>query len=720
MKRRNVLFWVFILVAQYVSAQIITPTSWKFETNKASVKVGDEIELIFKVSIIDHWHFYSNDFELEIGPTPAKFNFKKDPAYQLVGKTIPVKPQEVYDEVFEGKVRFFDHIGEFRQKVKILAPLQSITGSYDGQACTDAGKCVQVDGDFSFPIQIKEAAIPSGSTLPSAPKPQTVEGLGDSHEKENAILNPETEDSLYAKSIADSIIQSVADTMAKSEVNQSARVVAADPSSESLWGFFLAAFLSGLVALLTPCVFPMIPMTVTFFTRQSKSRTEGIGKAIAYGLSIIILYVLIGTLVSRINGPEFANFVSTHWIPNLFFFLVFLFFGFSFLGAFEIVLPSSWVNAADRQSDKGGIYGIFFMAFTIVLVSFSCTGPIVGSILVQSAGGQVLKPIIGMFGYSLAFALPFTLFAIFPQWLSNLPKSGGWLNSVKVVLGFIELAFALKFFSVADQAYHWRLLDREVYLAAWIVIFTLIGFYLLGKIRLPHDSPMEKLSVSRVALSIVVFSFVVYMIPGLWGAPLKKLSGYLPPETSQDFYLRTGSHVPELSAHSSSLCDTPKYADFLHLPHNLQGYFDMNQALACAKQQNKPVFVDFTGHGCVNCREMEASVWSDPEVLKRLQKDYVVVAIYVDDKTELPEKDWYVSKTDGREKKTIGKQNADLQVSRYGSNSQPLYVLLSPEGELLAQPRAYDLDVQAFVKFLDEGKSRMSSLITSDRSLSIN
>ena len=315
-----------------------------------------------------------------------------------------------------------------------------------------------------------------------------------------------------------------------------------------------------------------------------------------------------------------------------------------------------------------------------------------------------------MLGYSLAFALPFTLFAIFPQWLTSLPKSGGWLNSVKVVLGFVELAFALKFFSIADQAYHWRLLDREVYLAAWIVIFTLTGFYLLGKIRLPHDSPIEKLSVSRLSLSIVVFSFVAYMIPGLWGAPLKKLSGYLPPETSQDFYLRNAKPGSAATSSISTLCDPPKYADFLHLPHNIQGYFDMKQALACAKQQNKPVFVDFTGHGCVNCREMEASVWSDPEVLKRLETDFVVVAIYVDDKTELPESDWYVSKNDGREKKTIGKQNADLQVAQYGSNSQPLYVLLSPDGKLLTQPRSYNLNVQEFVQFLDEGKAKMKGI----------
>jgi len=353
------------------------------------------------------------------------------------------------------------------------------------------------------------------------------------------------------------------------------------------------------------------------------------------------------------------------------------------------------------------------MAFTIVLVSFSCTGPIVGSILVQSAGGEVLKPIVGMLGYSLAFALPFTLFAIFPQWLSSLPKSGGWLNSIKVVLGFLELAFALKFLSIADQAYHWHILDREVYLAFWIVIFTMIGFYLLGKIRLPHDSPMEKIPVLRVSFSILVLSFVVYMIPGMWGAPLKGLAGYLPPESTLDFNIaaliekKVGRYSSEQK--ESKLCDFPKYADILHLPHGLEGYFNLKQALACAKQQNKPIFIDFTGHGCVNCREMEANVWSNPEVIKRLEKDFIVTALYVDDKTELPENQWYTSTYDQKVKKTIGKQNADLQVMKFKSNSQPLYVLLDPDGKLLTTPRSYNLNIESFVRFLDEGKAAFQS-----------
>lgn len=679
-------------------AQILSPTHWSFEVSKTKVKPGETLDLIFKVSIDDKWYLYSNDFDPNLGPILTSFFFKASKGYELVGKAIPIKPKEKYDDVWGGKVRLFYAKAEFRQKVKIKSAMASIEGTYEGQTCSDLdGKCIPVEGDFKFgPFEVEEEKV-SGS---SSQKVEVVPVQDSS--AANAISLDTSTNRAIAQAEASS--QDSMQTPPSPETS-SVNLEANGDAGGSLWGFFLAAFLSGLVALITPCVFPMIPMTVTFFTRQSKSRSEGIGKAGLYGFSIIVLYVLIGTIVSRINGPEFANFISTHWGPNLFFFLVFILFGLSFLGMFEIILPSSLVNMADRESDKGGIYGIFFMAFTIVLVSFSCTGPIVGSILVQSAGGQVMKPIIGMLGYSLAFALPFTLFAIFPQWLTSLPKSGGWLNSVKVVLGFLELALALKFFSIADQAYHWGILDREIYLAAWIVIFSLIGFYLLGKIHMPHDSITDKVSVPRAVLAIVVFTFVVYMLPGMWGAPLKMLSGYLPPHNTLDFNLSESKGNPGLHQ-ENQLCETPKYADILHLPHQLQGYFDLKQALACAKEKNKPVFIDFTGHGCVNCREMEANVWSHPEVIKRLQNDFIVTALYVDDKTELPQNEWYVSPFDGREKKTIGKQNADLQVREYKSNSQPLYILLSPDGKILNQPRAYDLDVGGFVKFLEEGKSK--------------
>jgi len=447
---------------------------------------------------------------------------------------------------------------------------------------------------------------------------------------------------------------------------------------------------------------------VTFFMHDSGNKRKARFQAIVYSLSIILIYTLIGTILALTLGANFANFLSTHWIPKVFFFLIFMIFAASFLGMFEITLPAWMVSKADKQADKGGITGAFFMAFTLVLVSFSCTGPIVGLILVKSAGGEVLLPIVGMLGFSIAFALPFGIFAFIPSWLASLPKSGGWLNSVKVVLGFIELAFGLKFLSIADQTYHWHILDREVYLAFWIVIFTLMGIYLLGKLKFRHDSDVGPLSVPRLLLAIITFTFVVYMIPGMWGAPLKALAGYLPPQQSLDFDLPATIHneVKTLSGGtktSTSLCDEPKYKDFLELPHQLEGYFDYRQALACSRKQNKPLFIDFTGISCVNCREMEARVWADPQVLSRLRENFIITALYVDDKTEVPQNEWITSKYDGKVKKSIGKIYADLQISRFNVNAQPYYVLLDTTGNLLTTPKAYDLNVDRFIKFLDTG-----------------
>jgi thiol:disulfide interchange protein DsbD len=387
------------------------------------------------------------------------------------------------------------------------------------------------------------------------------------------------------------------------------------------------------------------------------------------------------------------------------FFGVFVLFGLSFLGLFEIVLPSSWVNKVDSKADGQGYGAVFFMALTLALVSFSCTGPIVGAVLVESAGGAIIKPIVGMFGFSLALALPFVMFAIFPQWLSSLPKSGGWLNVVKVVLGFLELALALKYLSTADSVYHWHILDRDIYLALWIVLFSLIGVYLMGKIRLPHDDIVEKLPVGRLVVAIFAFSFVVYMIPGLWGAPLKLLSGYLPPMSTQEFVAGV-TNVEK--AKDQVGCETPKHADILHAPHGIQAFFDYKQALACAKAQGKPLFVDFTGHGCVNCRKMEENVWSNPDVLKRLKNDFVVVSLYVDERKELPQADWYTSTFDKELKKTVGEQNTDLQITRYATNSQPLYVILDANEKPLAAPKAFDTDVDAYIQFLDDAKMAFS------------
>ena len=478
----------------------------------------------------------------------------------------------------------------------------------------------------------------------------------------------------------------------------------------NLWGLILEAILWGFLMLLTPCVFPMVPMTVSFFIKQESG---GRFKALMYGVFIILLYtvpisIIIG-LTWLVGGEtvtaDIFNWLSTHWLPNILFFLIFMAFAASFFGAFEIVLPSSWTTKADSGSSKGGLLGVFFLALTLVLVSFSCTGPIVGTVLIKSTQGEFWTPMVTMLAFSVAFALPFALLAFFPSVLKKLPKSGGWLNSVKVVLGFVEIALGLKFLSTADQTYHWHLLDREIYLAIWIVCFALLGLYLLGKIRFKNDSPLEYLSVGRLALVIADFTFVLYLLPGLWGAPLKALSGYLPPLETQDFVLgarmpgqagREGAYVMDGNDRPS----LPLYGSEVSLPHGLTGYSKLEDGLAAAKASGRKVFVDITGHGCVNCREMEARVWSDPRVLQRLQNDYVIVSLYVDDKTKLPEEQWVTTES-GKVLKDVGRVNSHLVLNRFGVNSQPNYFLLDGDGNTLAGPRGYNLDTDAFVKFLD-------------------
>ena len=485
---------------------------------------------------------------------------------------------------------------------------------------------------------------------------------------------------------------------------------AAGTGGESIWALILEAILWGFAMLLTPCVFPMVPMTISFFMKGSENKRQGRFKAMMYGLFIVLLYTVpisVIILLTRIIGgdavtADIFNWLATHWLPNLIFFIVFMVFAASFFGAFEITLPSSIVNKADSKSDKKGLAGIFFMALTLVLVSFSCTGPIVGTVLIKSTSGEFWAPMVTMLAFSLAFALPFTILALFPSLLKNLPKSGGWLNSVKVVLGFIEVALGFKFLSTADQTYHWGLLDREVYLAIWIVCFTLLGFYLLGKLRFANDSKVEHLSVKRLALSIVVFSFVVYMIPGMWGAPLKALSGYLPPLETQDFILGQQGPATSAPAQSKPADLARKYSDFLSLPHGMDGYFDIDEAKAAARAQNKPLFVDVTGHGCVNCREMEAKVLSDRRVLSTLGEDFVICALYADDKKTLDKRDWVTTES-GKVLKTLGKVNSHYALKTWGVNSQPCYIIIAPDGQLLAGPRGYDLDVQAYLDFLSEG-----------------
>ena len=470
----------------------------------------------------------------------------------------------------------------------------------------------------------------------------------------------------------------------------------------SLWSLLLEAILWGFLMLLTPCVFPMVPMTVSFFLKQSGSPAAGRFKAGMYGLFIVLLYtlpicVIIG-LTWALGGAtvtaDIFNWLSTHWLPNLLFFVIFMVFAASFFGAFEITLPASWTTKADAKSGRGGLFGVFFLALTLVLVSFSCTGPIVGTVLIKSTQGEFWTPMVTMLAFSVAFALPFALLAFFPSVLKKLPRSGGWLGSVKVVLGFIEVALGLKFLSVADQTYHWHLLDREVYLAIWIVCFTLLGIYLMGKIRFKHDSPLEYISVGRLALIIIDFAFVVYMIPGMWGAPLKALSGYLPPMETQDFVL--GASVNTVSVSPGQASSGTESS----LPYGLSGYENLEDGIAAAAASGKKVFVDITGHGCVNCREMEARVWSHPEVLKRLANDFVIVSLFVDDKTRLPEDQW-VTTPEGKVLKDVGRVNSRLVLDRFGVNSQPNYFILDAEGKILAGPRGYNLDPEAFVQFLD-------------------
>ena len=691
--RMRAFILVFLFLSGYVAsyAQILQPAKLVAETPTGALKTGVEIELVFKATVDKGWYIYSVGFDPDCGPIPMAVTLEKDPGFELVGDLKAVNDKAKHDKIFDCDVRIFESTGEFRQKIKILSPNLKLRGSYEGQVCSEVeGKCVLFDGDLVF------GAIKVEGTTKTTPKKKD-------NDQPQVSVQPERIDTVADRSEIPSPAPVQYGENKGPTLDQA--LVTEDPRQNSLIGFFILSFVAGLAALLTPCVFPMIPMTVSFFTGQGRPRSH----ALIYGLSIIGIYTLIGAALAPLMGPETANHLSTEWLPNIIFFLVFVVFGLSFLGLFEITLPGTFINKVDQQADKGGLVGIFFMAFTLVLVSFSCTGPLVGSILVSSAGGQFLKPILGMFSFSLAFAVPFTLFAFFPGWLSSLPKSGGWLNSVKVVLGFIELALAFKFLSIADQAFHWGILDREINIAIWIVIVTLIGLYLMKAFRLPGDTGKDvedkRIGIPSLVLAMLAFTFVVYLVPGMWGAPLKALAGYLPPLYTHDFDL-----VSKTTNDANKICDEPKYAEFLHLPHGLKGYFDYDQAIACARQQNKPLFIDFTGHGCTNCREMEAVVWSDQEVLRRLQNDFVVVALYVDDKTELPESEWYTSKYDNKVKKTIGKQNADLQITNLNNNAQPFYVLLGKDERVLVSPYGYDKSVEGFVRFLDSATDKFKEL----------
>ena len=634
---------VLALTSLSLSAQPMDPVVWK-----TSVKQDAEgvYAITFSASVDKGWHIYDLG-PYEGGPMATTFTFEGE-GFELQGVVeASVESVKQHNDIFDMEIGHYEGSVDFVQKVKAQAGTV-INVMAEWMVCNDEN-CVT--GERDFKIKLGEGAPAS------APK---------------------------------------------AEVKS-----ASEADGSSIWGYILSAVGWALVALLTPCVFPMIPMTVSFFLKGSGSVARGRFRALMYGLFIVLLYTLpIGVIIFLtwlIGGDavtaDIFNWISTHWLPNILFFAVFMVFAASFFGAFEIVMPEKLVNDSDAKADKGGLAGIFFMALTLVLVSFSCTGPIIGSALIQSTSGEVWTPIITMFAFSVVFALPFTLFALFPSWLKQLPKSGGWLNSVKVVLGFVELALGLKFLSVADQTYHWGLLDREVYLALWIAIFSLLGLYLLGKLKFKHDSDMPYLSVTRLIFAIISFSFVVYMLPGMWGAPLNILSGYLPPIQSQDFVMGSGTVAP---VKSEANIGGVKYGDVLELPHNLDGFFDLAQAEAYAKQVGKPLFVDFTGHGCVNCREMESRVWADPRVLDILRNDYVIVALYADDKLKVDEADW-VTTDSGKVLKTLGKINSYYALKTYGVNAQPYYVLQGADGKPLVEPRGYNLDVEAFVEFLQSG-----------------
>ncbi len=621
--------------------QPLNTVTWTVSAEKTGT--GTQ-RIVFTGKIADGWHTY--DLKSELYPTAVEFD--EAVGYSAVGDMYEISESTDYD----GDPVFFKEI-VIAQDIKVDGASATVSGEVTWMSCTET-QCASPEY-WKFSINVK----------------------GDSSDK--------------------------------------AEIVPADGNGDSgrkgfNWALVIEAILWGFAALLTPCVFPMVPMTVSFFMKGSSTPAAGRFKAAMYGLFIVLLYTVpisLIILITRIVGgdavtADIFNWLATHWLPNIIFFIVFMVFAASFFGAFEITLPSSIVNKSDKGADKKGLTGIFFMALTLVLVSFSCTGPIVGSVLIKATQGEFWEPMIAMLAFSLAFALPFTILALFPSLLKNLPKSGGWLNSVKVVLGFIEVALGFKFLSVADQTYHWGLLDREVYLAIWIVVFSMLGFYLLGKLRFAHDDKMEHISVKRLAMSIAVFAFVVYMIPGMFGAPLKALSGYLPPLTSQDFVLgaATGNTAASDAGTTEVSGKSSKYD--LHLPLGLSGYFTLEEGLAAAKETGKPVFVDITGHGCVNCREMESRVWSDPQVLEMLRNDYIVVALYTDDKSRLDKDEWVTTES-GDVLKDLGRVNSYIARTRFGVNAQPNYVLLSPEGELLAPVRGYDLSIPGFVEFLHTG-----------------
>ncbi|HOS16997.1 MAG TPA: cytochrome c biogenesis protein CcdA [Bacteroidales bacterium] len=678
-KAWKTVLWVGLLTVCFlgVSAQISQPVKWSYTTKHIKDNV---VEIQIKATVEKDWHLYSQ-FNTEGITQQTVFTYEPSASYQLTGKTSEPPYKEFTDEF--GTDRYFDKSPVvFKQRIKVLSEKDfDITASVDAQACIE-GKCVMAGDDFTFHIK----GIPQKETSNDA---TVVEAI-----------DTNTTDTLITSSVKDK------DSTTCAQISENQIQPNQQTKEKAWWIVFLVSFLAGLLALITPCVFPMIPMTISFFMKGEKSRKQGLKQAYFFGASIIFIFAVLGLALTLLLGKDAMYIISTHWVPNVIFFLIFMVFAFSFFGLFEITLPSSWINKSDQQSDKGGYLGSFFIALTTVLVSFSCTGPILGAALIEMASGSSnsLVFFISMIGFALGFALPFTLLAMFPTMIGKM-KSGSWLNTVKIVFGFLEIALGLKFLSMADLSADWGILDRETYLALWIVTFSLLGMYFLGKLRFKGDAPVETISVGRLFLALITFSFVVYMIPGLWGAPLKALSGYVPPMTTQDFNIERS--IVENSGGTKQISGLPadrKYADKLHLPTGFEGFFDLEEAKAYAKKVGKPIFVDFTGKTCANCREMEYYVWNDPMVKPILQNDFIMVALYADANTiKLPEKDW-LKTSDGKTIKTLGKKNLNYQIENFNVNAQPLYVLMDGDGNLLTkEPKAYDRDVNNFVTFLQEG-----------------
>jgi len=644
-------------VISITHAQILDPVKWKTSIEQKS---DTEFLLKFDATIQKDWHFFSQ-FTPDGGSLPTVFIYEDTKGnYQLIGKTTESKYKKVYSDIFEVDEYMFEGSAQFQQLVKVTNPaLKSIKVEVEYQACLE--QCIQQFKNFEFQLPVKEGAVTAVETV----------------------------DTITAKA---DVKEDISSKELKTEIEKETK----KEEQKGLWTIFIIAFFSGFAALLTPCVFPMIPMTVSFFTKQSKDRSKGIKNAIIYGFSIIFIYVALGTLITWAFGADSLNELSTSVAFNVIFFGLLIFFAASFLGAFEIVLPNSWANKVDRQADRGGIIGIFFMALALAIVSFSCTGPIVGTLIVEAASKGGIAPIVGMLGFSSAIALPFMLFALFPGWMNSLPKSGGWLNTVKVSLGFLELAFAFKFLSNADLVLQLHWFERETFLAIWIAVFGAWALYLFGKISLPHDSPMQHISVGRLFMGLFVLSFTIYMIPGLWGAPLKIISGFPPPLNYSESPNGIGS------GGSADLQILPKGAH--SGPHGIIAFHDYTFGLAYAKEVNKPILLDFTGYACVNCRKMEDYVWSDKKILSILKNEVILISLYVDDKKELAENEKYVSKETGKKIKTIGNKWSDFQITKYKANAQPYYLILDTDGNTLSdEPASYDPDIDLYEKWLRSG-----------------